>query len=329
MQPTRTRCRIRPAALLSLAALLLCGAGPVLAAPTPKAVFIIIDGVPADVIERVATPNIDSIAAAGGYTHAYVGGEIGGPSQSPTVSAPGYMDLITGTWCNKHNVYDNEVANPDYDYWNIFRIAEADDPGIVTAVFSTWEDNRTKLIGEGLPQAGNITLDYHFDGLEKDTERYPPEKETENVREIDGLVADDAERVIRERGPDLSWVYLQYTDDVAHEHGDSPEFDASVRLTDQRVGQVWQAVQARQAGHDEDWLIIVTTDHGRDATGKGHGQQSERERTTWIVTNSHRLNAHFHDRPAIVDILPSLVTHFGLHAPDRVRARWDGQSFID
>ena len=48
------------------------------AAPPRKAVFIILDGIPADVIERVPTPAIDAIAAAGGYARAHVGGELGG-----------------------------------------------------------------------------------------------------------------------------------------------------------------------------------------------------------------------------------------------------------
>lgn len=300
------------------------------AAPTPKAVFIIVDGVPADVVERVTTPAIDAIAGAGGYTRAYVGGDIGTPSESPTVSAPGYMSLITGTWCNKHNVWDNDVSEPDYRYWNIFRIAKRDNPKLRTAIFSTWEDNRTKLVGDGLDAAGGFMLDYHFDGLERDTERFPEDDEATNISTIDGLVAADAAREIRATGPDLSWVYLQYTDDVAHLHGDGAELDAAVRLMDERVGQVWQAVQQRQARYAEDWLIIVTTDHGRDAeTGKEHGGQSARERTTWIATNSQRLNAHFDEQPAIVDILPSLVAHLGLTAPESVRAQWDGRSFIE
>lgn len=306
-----------------------CHAESVPPVRTPKAVFIIIDGIPADVIESTATPTIDAISAAGGYTRAYVGGEVGEESESPTVSAPGYMSLITATWCDKHNVWDNDVAEPDYHYWNIFRIAEAYDTALETAIFSTWQDNRTKLVGDGLEAAGGFTIDYHFDGLELDSGRFPEDSEGNYISAIDGLVAADAAREILASGPDLSWVYLQYTDDVAHNHGDSPEFTAAVQLMDQRVGLVWQAVQARQAQFNEDWLIIVTTDHGRDATGMEHGGQSERERTIWIATDSKRLNAHFRETPAIVDISPSLVAHLGLNMPEEIRAQFDGQSFID
>jgi predicted AlkP superfamily pyrophosphatase or phosphodiesterase len=296
----------------------------------PKAVFIIIDGIPADVLERTATPELDAISAEGGYTRAFVGGRIGAASESPTVSAVGYNSLLTGTWSNKHNVWDNSVENPNYDYWDIFRIAKAHDPALKTAIFSTWTDNRTKLIGDGLDAAGGNKLDYHFDGFELDTERFPHDENDEYIMNIDAIVADEAARYLRENGSDLSWVYLQYTDDVGHRYGDGPEMTAAVRLMDEQVGAIWRSISDRGKEHDEDWLLLVTTDHGRDAeTGKEHGGQSERERTIWIVTNSKRLNAHFDETPGIVDILPSIAAHLELEIPESIRRQLDGRSFID
>lgn len=297
---------------------------------TPKAAFIIVDGIPADVVERVATPALDAISARGGYARAFVGGAIGTVSETPTVSAPGYNSLLTGTWANKHGVYDNDIENPDYRYWDIFRIARAHDPALHTAIFSTWLDNRTKLVGDGLAAAGGEKIDYHFDGLEHDTERFPHDEDADYIRRIDAAVAADAARYIRARGPDLSWVYLQYTDDVAHEFGDGPEMTAAVRQMDEHVGAIHAAIAEREQRFDEDWLLVVTTDHGRDAeTGKEHGGQSARERTTWIVTNSRRLNGHFRDTPGIVDILPSMATHLELDIPESIRGQLDGRSFID
>ena len=296
----------------------------------PKAVFIIVDGIPAEVIEATHTPAIDAVSGDKGYTRSYVGGEIGAESESPTISAVGYNSLLTGTWANKHNVYGNAIEAPNYDYWDVFRIAKHANPALRTALFSTWQDNRTRLLGDSLAEAGGKKIDFAFDGLELDEETYPHDDASDYIRQIDLAVTESAVRQLAEQGPDLSWVYLQHTDDIGHRHGTGREFTEAVRLMDANVGRIAAAVRAREERFEEDWLIIVTTDHGRDAeTGRHHGGQSEEERTIWIATNSDRLNARFAQRPAIVDILPSLLRHLGVDAPEHISRHFDGASFIE
>jgi hypothetical protein len=296
---------------------------------TSKALFIIVDGIPADVIEKLQPPCLMEIAKTGGYTRSYTGGLKGGYNQTPTISAPGYNNLITGVWGNKHNVWDNDIAEPNYNYWNIFRIAEKTKPSLKTAVFSTWTDNRTKLVGEGLAGAGSIKLDHSFDGLELDTVNYPHDEAADYIKKIDEAVISETAKVVAGQGPDLSWVYLEYTDDMGHQFGDSEQFRNAIISVDKQIRKIWDAVILREKSFDEDWLIVVTTDHGRNAeTGKGHGGQSDRERTTWIVTNSKNLNEHFKQTPAVVDILPSVCNHLGIKIPEEVRNELDGTPFI-
>jgi predicted AlkP superfamily pyrophosphatase or phosphodiesterase len=295
-----------------------------------KVVFIILDGIPAAVLENTSTSNLDEIAKKGGYSRAYTGGIKGGYSETPTISAVGYNSLLTGTWANKHNVWGNEIKEPNYNYWTIFRFLKEARPASKIAIFSTWQDNRTKLIGEELSDTGFLKMDFSFDGFELDTVTYPHDSETQYIQKIDNLVSYEAAYQLKNNGPDLSWVYLEYTDDIGHRYGDSPQLSAAVVLADEQVGRIYESIRFREEKFGEDWMIIITTDHGRKAPdGKDHGGQSDRERETWIVTNAQHLNEYFkNEQPAMVDILPTIVRFMDVDVPNAVLRELDGVSMI-
>lgn len=296
-----------------------------------KALIILLDGIPADVLERVETPHLDQIAIEGAYSRALMGGEIGGKSESPTISAVGYTTMITGTWANKHNVYGNGIENPDYKYATIFKMLRASQEDATLGIFSTWEDNRTKILGEGLKQTGFLKMDYVFDGYENDTIAFPHDENKAYLRKIDELVTEKTAETILSKGPNLSWVYLEYTDAIGHQFGDSPQMDEAVRLADAQVGRIWKAVEERRKSFGEEWLVFVTTDHGRTSEdGKGHGGQSDREREIWIVTNSKNLNLNFYDRkPEMVDIAPSIIGFLEIKLSKKQKKRLDGVSLLE
>ncbi|SKC18196.1 alkaline phosphatase family protein [Dyadobacter psychrophilus] len=297
-------------------------------AKVKKTLFVIVDGVSSDSKEKTPTPNLDLIAKKGGYTRAYVGGGKDTYSQTPTISAVGYNSLLTGTWVNKHNVWDNDIKDPNYHYWTIFRFLETQYPQKKTAIFSTWLDNRTKLVGEGLPQTNKLQLDYSFDGFELDTIHFKHDKDKQYIHQIDEKVVDEAASYIQQNGPDLSWVYLEFTDDMGHRYGDSEQFTKAIQIMDDQMGRLWKAVSVREKDFNEDWLVVITTDHGRDAkTGKGHGGQSDRERGTWIVTNAKDLNPTFKETPGIVDIMPTIARHLDINIPKEQAFEVDGVAF--
>ena len=93
----------------------------------------------------------------------------------------------------------------------------------------------------------------------------------------------------------------------------------------------WTQCEFAQCSENEDWLVFVTTDHGRRVSdGKGHGGQSEREKTIWISTNLKKPNKYFYAvQPAVVDILPSIADHMEIDIPREHQMELDGVSLLN
>lgn len=113
-------------------------------------------------------------------------------------------------------------------------------------------------------------------------------------------------------------------------YGDGKKFYNAVAMMDKQVGRIWNAIRYRKKHFNEDWLIIITTDHGRDEqTGKGHGGQTARQRNTWIVTNYHNPNNYAqYYRPAIVDIMPTIARFMNVNLSTKRAREIDGIPLI-
>ncbi|MGN1420576.1 MAG: alkaline phosphatase family protein [Eubacterium sp.] len=85
---------------------------------------------------------------------------------------------------------------------------------------------------------------------------------------------------------DIIFGIYDSTDHNGHESGftnSNPRYVSSFKTTDNYCYEIIEAIKSRPSYENEDWLILMTTDHG--GRRQWHGEQNFECRTTWIVSN--------------------------------------------
>jgi len=86
--------------------------------------------------------------------------------------------------------------------------------------------------------------------------------------------------------PDMIMCTLEYCDHTGHGTGfgnKNPLYVQAFRDSDRDALALINAVKARATYADEDWLILISTDHG--GSGKGHGSQLTECRQVFTAAN--------------------------------------------
>jgi predicted AlkP superfamily pyrophosphatase or phosphodiesterase len=290
-------------ALFAISIALLTQSAPALASePTHRVLIIGIDGCRPDALEAAETPHIDSLAANGTW---FEGTDIRQPvrkDDANTVSGPGWSNLLTGVWPDKHGIIDNKFKTPNYDrYPHVFaRIKEARPKGY-TASYSSWPPI-ARTITRGADEAVNF-----------------PAKDPEDLA---GYVQGDVEasaaaiQCLKARDPDCLVLYLGQVDETGHKFGFHPnvaEYIASMERVDTHIGDVMAAVRNRTNAKHEDWLTIVCTDHGGSGTDHGDGHNNpEIRRTFLIVSGRSAMKGRSQTQTWQVDVAPTALKHLGI-----------------
>ena len=281
--------------LLLTAALVSCGSDG--GAVKSKHVFVIgIDGVLVEGLQEASTPVLDALIADGAVTYdAFAGGELGTPTVQPTLSGPGWSSILTGVWVDKHGVTDNGFEGARYDeYPHFFVRLREQNPDAYLSSFTSWQPiNLFILEGE----------DYAFTPL------------VLTAAEGDAAVTAAVVEHLETQTPDVMFIHLDEVDHIGHTDGYSPmvpEYLAAIEMIDAQIGQMLDAVRARPTYATEDWLVLVTTDHG--GVGNGHGGQSDEEREIpFIAGGASVRNAQvISPGPGHTAIPPTAMKHLGL-----------------
>jgi predicted AlkP superfamily pyrophosphatase or phosphodiesterase len=281
----RERRRWTPLALLCAA----CTIGP---AREPRVLLIGLDGVRVDVLAEARTPNIDSLIAHGTFVLA--------TPVEPTVSGPNWSSMLTGVTPEKHGVHSNDFSGNAYDrYPDVLSRLELVDSAFRTAAVVDWPPLGSTA--DGGPLVGDrVDRRLLIDG---DSLGYDV---------ADSLSVEAAAELLASGECDAVFVYLGNIDVVGHETGSlSADYRAAVETADRQVGRLVEALRGRP--DYEDWLILVSTDHGRRDDG-GHGGESVEERTIFFLASGPSVVgiAAAAERPRIVDVAVTALAHLGI-----------------
>ena len=239
-----------------------------------------------------------------GIYYAYAGGEKGRDNEQHTSTAPGWAALTTGVWGIQNGITDNGMPkNIEYKTFMLEAAMGQYNNTKYRSVFAaSWlahfTENYTDEVEYVRENAAPSVAKIDLNSSTADTVK----KYLDDIAKVDGsipmrhkYVANDEElheyllSCVEEGGEnerDIIFGIYEATDHNGHGTGfgnDNYKYIKGFRDEDAMAYELLQAIYSRPSYDSEDWLIIITADHGGYKTW--HGNQTYEERSTWIVCN--------------------------------------------
>ncbi|WP_327414186.1 alkaline phosphatase family protein [Streptomyces sp. NBC_01233] len=270
------------------------------AAGTGKVLVIGIDGAVLDRVKAANAPNLQGLMAQGLTARSTLYAN----PMAATSSGPGWSTIATGVWPDKHGVKDNSFTGKNYTAYPDFltRIENAK-PALNTYAAADWEPITST------DQNGPI-----FSA--KIDKRLSLKGDRDGYRGEDPKIAAAAAAELRDQNPDAAFVYLGEIDAAGHSYGAaSQQYLDTIARVDGLVGQLLTAVQNRPTYAQENWKVLVTTDHGHTDSG-GHGGSTIQERGTFVIAKGAGIQAgSVRGDVKLVDVAATALAQVGVAAP--------------
>jgi uncharacterized protein YjbI with pentapeptide repeats len=275
---------------------------------SPRSLVIALDGVRPDALAYADTPHLDALIA--GTWHPEYQGAYAPFAQNlydaATVSGPNHVSIMTGANGQQHQVSSNgDVDSGDYDHFpHYLARLEAAQPETATAYLFTWSTDAEIPSG----------ADYIKDGDDADNvERV--------VAMLNGTHADSTgdESTSWPLGtqPHAIFLFLDDPDHTGHTWGFEPNIASYVEelaSIDTQIGTILEALVNRPTWDQENWQIVITSDHGGYHTG--HGGMSAPEHTIpFIVVSRSVTQGQLPPSTRNLDVAPTVLEHLGLPIP--------------
>lgn len=201
----------------------------------------------------------------GGLYLSYAGGDRSKPETlQETSTAQGWSAILTGVWGIENGVVKHITKRNDVPTV----LMEGAEKGL-SAVFSAiWRDHFTITYKDEIANAKKNKLPLEF-SLVSD----------ENKLQEDMINAID-------NNTDIIFGIAEFPDANGHGSGFSNKnckYISGIISADRYACELIEHIRSRKEYENEDWLIIITSDHG--GHGRRHGTQKTEDRMTFIAAN--------------------------------------------
>ena len=241
-----------------------------------KAIIIGYDGCRADILAEMQSDKsaIGTLLADGATINLSYCGGVNYPETNTqdTSTAPGWCSILTGKWADEHGITGNDITKSMDTKTLLISLTEEkviDDAAFITKWAGHFSrDNATYLLEKQYCEEKGLDVD--FNKCENDEASF------------EAALAE----IGQEDCSDFIFVIYEPTDATGHNYGftfNNPKYKNAFLTADNYGFETINAIKARETYETEDWLIIVTSDHG--GLGTGHGKESIQERMTFVVMN--------------------------------------------
>lgn len=276
-----------------------------------KVLFIGFDGMRADAVAYVLEDQnfnpypaynsktdvsaIKRLTQQGGIYLGYCGGETGTDTEQTTSTSASWTSHFTGVWGSKHGIKTNDdVKNMNYKTYML----EYAEKGLASSIAFDWDQYFDVNLKEEVQYVMQNNLPMVFCDLDRTKADKLRKTRAESI-ELFNFIAPETpctsspyDTGVRdfvidrmEQGDDIVTGIFHNIDSAGHSYGFgiSTQYTGAVMSCDMYADSILNAVEQRERDYNEEWLVVFANDHG--GLGKGHGNQTLEERTTWIATN--------------------------------------------
>lgn len=265
----------------------------------PRVLVIGIDGAGGRYVPLANTPNIDALIENGiaRFDFYNEGGLVESPPPGYGASGVNWSTIVTGASAAHHGVVDNSFAGSKFNNFpHFFKYIQDHNPSSYRASIVSWEPINSVILANQY-----ASLERQFPGL--------------TAAQQDLQVRNAAVELLQRGNPDVIFLHFDQVDSAGHGSGwGSPQFNNALTVVDGHIGSIMAAIGARPGvvSGAEDWLVIITADHGGLGTGHDASQGTINWEVPFIVSGNSVPDGMSMGRGTLRDVVPTALWHLGI-----------------